>query len=62
MSPLQLHTGAQHQPHGVIKQPTVSDAVSDVVNDDTWTGGDFEPITSDRVRFLVPSHHLYAAR
>jgi hypothetical protein len=27
-----------------------------------WTDGDFEIITSDCVRFRVPSFHLYSSR
>ncbi|TXT15125.1 uncharacterized protein COLE_01318 [Cutaneotrichosporon oleaginosum] len=27
-----------------------------------WTEGDFEVITSDRVRYLVPSYHLFGSR
>ncbi|BEI84637.1 hypothetical protein CcaverHIS002_0500380 [Cutaneotrichosporon cavernicola] len=33
-----------------------------VWDDDNWTEGDFEIITSDNVRFRVPSFHLYSSR
>lgn len=33
-----------------------------IVDDDDWTDGDLEVITSDNVRFRVPSHILFAAR
>ncbi|BEI93579.1 uncharacterized protein CcaverHIS019_0600380 [Cutaneotrichosporon cavernicola] len=32
-----------------------------VWDDDNWTEGDFEIITSDNVRFRVPSFHLYSS-
>lgn len=33
------------------------------IKDDTrWTQGDFEIVTSDNVRFLVPSYHLFSSR
>lgn len=34
----------------------------DITNDKEWTKGDFELISADRVRFLVPSYHLLSAR
>lgn len=34
----------------------------DIVNDARWTQGDFEVITSDNIRFLVPSYMLYSQR
>ncbi|BEI90304.1 uncharacterized protein CcaverHIS019_0303740 [Cutaneotrichosporon cavernicola] len=32
-----------------------------IVDDEYWTDGDFEVITSNGVRFRVPSYHLFAA-
>lgn len=37
-----------------------SDSIVD--DDDDWTDGHLEVITSDNVRFRVPSHTLFAAR
>jgi hypothetical protein len=39
--------------------PPSTDTIRD---DDDWTDGDFEVITSDGVRFRVPSFHLFSAR
>lgn len=33
----------------------------DVRSDTTWTEGDFELVSSDGVRFRVPSYHMYAS-
>ncbi|BEJ16820.1 hypothetical protein CspHIS471_0602210 [Cutaneotrichosporon sp. HIS471] len=33
----------------------------EITDDDVWKNGDFEVISSDDVRFLVPSFHLYSA-
>lgn len=33
-----------------------------VIDDKKWTEGDFEIITSDNVRFRVPSYHLFSNR
>ncbi|CAK9781646.1 hypothetical protein CC85DRAFT_298701 [Cutaneotrichosporon oleaginosum] len=42
--------------------PTASQALAAPISDDTtWTDGDFQVITSDRVRFRVPSFLLFAA-
>jgi hypothetical protein len=35
---------------------------SATIDDPTWTSGDFEVVTTDRVRFKIPSYHLYSAR
>lgn len=33
-----------------------------IVDDKTWTTGDFTLVSSDHVRFRVPSYYLLAAR
>lgn len=45
--------------------PTDSSSASgdaDITDDRSWTSGDFEIITSDRVRFRVDTHLLLGAR
>jgi hypothetical protein len=34
----------------------------DITDDEQWTTGDFEIITSDHVKFHVPSYMLFGAR
>jgi hypothetical protein len=34
----------------------------EITDDDVWKNGDFEVISSDNVRFMIPSYHLYSAR
>jgi hypothetical protein len=41
---------------------TNSNNDSPVVDHATWVDGDFEVITSDGVRFRVPSYHLFSSR
>lgn len=33
-----------------------------IKDDETWTSGNFEIITTDKVRFRVPDHLLFGAR
>jgi hypothetical protein len=42
--------------------PPPQSSTPDITNDKEWTKGDFELISADRVRFLVPSYHLLSAR
>lgn len=54
------------------KRPRVCDneadapsASTEIVTDEKWADaatGDFEVVTADNVRFLVPSHMLFGAR
>lgn len=39
-----------------------SEAPPTIIDDQKWTEGDFEVITSDNVRFRVSTHVLFAAR
>jgi hypothetical protein len=41
---------------------TSPDPDTSIVDDKTWTDGDFEVITADEVCFRVPTFHLFSAR
>lgn len=62
-----MSTPAPESSLTVNNNPTTSTSththVPDEITDhEDWTEGDFEVITADKVRFRVPSYHLFSAR
>jgi hypothetical protein len=57
--PLQLRTLA---PSTTTAKSEPQSSTERIRDEKDWTDGDFEIITSDCVRFRVPSFHLYSSR
>lgn len=56
---VQVKTADDPATHTIVAE---DEDTSSITDDVTWTSGDFEVITADNVRFLVPSYHLFSAR
>jgi hypothetical protein len=46
----------------VKRKRSLKKADDEIEDDKTWTSGDFEVVTVDRVRFRVPSYLLFGSR